>query len=644
MATINSSALNLTSMSTMRELEKFIKTYNANSNLSEDERRKAIFAAYDGLLTEDEYNRLVKLSKSITKEGVIPDIKLWNDAKAEFREIGNNKIKQAKEKMQEVREKKAKLASLKNGQEKTSIYRAQKNVEKAEKRHKMTIGLKLALAILLGAAGAVLGPVILGLVGVTAPTALALSTMVGVSFGALGGVALGEKIEEISHNSLEKKRAIVDENEKEIQELEDEIGRAEENIRALEDQYETEIFNTVPTIEDLDRDFKPEPIIEEEKVVKSEEETEKEDNTSDKDKESEPDNKDTQEKTTDKNVIKDFDDITKFVDEAFDGKSTAPLTDEELDEIINISKDGIKQAAEPKKDVDQIVVGSTDTRPEPSKIETITKEELEEVDKEVNKKKYELEEGFKKDQQETEQKRIEQEKLNSIINQCENAVLIGATVFVGSGRESNNAEQILGRITETHSSLGSITNIEDAEKALAQLKDDVSSLKVCAMRNEKEQEAKKVELSSSAKEREQKFGKTVEDYRNHRKKVSGDGFVNLNEVKAERIEITDDNYLKAAGELDKLMEADAMLTEIKGKGGLSKTMQSKNDISKTIGDNVRVLANSIANYETEVEINDSLRLEELLKMDESLLSPQQKDLLKAVGKSKTKSTQSENEE
>ena len=67
MATINSSALNLTSMSTMRELEKFIKTYNANSNLSEDERRKAIFAAYDGLLTEDEYNRLVKLSKSITR-------------------------------------------------------------------------------------------------------------------------------------------------------------------------------------------------------------------------------------------------------------------------------------------------------------------------------------------------------------------------------------------------------------------------------------------------------------------------------------------------------------------------------------------------------------------------------------------------
>lgn len=662
MATIKNEILSVTSMATMRDLDKFIKIYNANKGRGPEEARKAVFLEYDGLLSEDEYNRLMQLSKSITREGVFPDMQLWQEAKMQFRELGNNKISQAKEDLEALREKKTRLASLKSGRNKTSVYRAEEELKQAESRVKISKGFKIALAILVGAIGAVVAPMLLGMVGVSSVTALALGSLVGVSFGSLGGYTLGEQIENGSLKKLNDKRQVIDENEKEIKELEDEIGKCEERIKCLEDQYETDIMNTVQNEEDLDKDFKPEPIQEDEQDEKDDPKKEKDDPEQEKeDPKKEKDNKKRREQEQqDKNVIRTFEDVTKFVDEAFDNKNIAPLTDEELDEIIGMSKGGKKQKKEPPKVVEMMVAGTKDTRPKQDKIHTeeikkqpendvqvgskkqswvgkISKTELDNVDKEVNKKKYELEDDFKK----LEQEKAIQEEINKIKGQCVNATLIGATVNLGTGRESNNGQQILKRITETYSGLENITSVEEANKVLNQLKSDVSALKVCAMRNEKEQEAKKEKLSSSAKEREQKYGKTVEDYRNHRKKVSGDGFVNLNEVTQETINITDDNYLKAAGELDKLMEADAMLTEIKGKGGLSKSMQSNNDISRTISDNVRVLANSVANYETETEINDNLRLEELLKMDESSLTPTQKELLKNIGALKTKSAESE---
>lgn len=276
MATLNNKMISTSSMSTMRELDSFVKIYNKYRHLSERELKNAVVAEYDGLLTMDQFNRYLKMLKLYTREQIVPDPELWNTIKKDFKEIGNEKIVNAKKKLLDVREKKAQLAMLKAEKAKTSVYRAQEDEQKAERRVKLSKGTKTALSVGLGAIGAIGLPILLSSFFPMGVLAVSMMGLAGTAIGAYAGYAVGQSIENGSYKKLMEKRSIVDENDALIRELEAEIGRAEEEVKCLEDQYEIEIEKLVPTLEDLDNSFEPEPIVPETSIQSEEEHAEKE--------------------------------------------------------------------------------------------------------------------------------------------------------------------------------------------------------------------------------------------------------------------------------------------------------------------------------------------------------------------------------
>ena len=342
MAMLNLGVLDNMSRSTMRELEKFIKAYNKYSELSGDKLRHAIAGAYGGMLSLDEYNRLLKMAKTLTRENQVPDAKLWNKAKQIFKISGNEKIEKAKEKAALAREKRAKIASIKKEKEKTSVYRAEQELEKAQKKVKLSKGAKIGLSIALGLVGAVALPLLLSNFVAMPAVAVVLGAMVGGSIGAMGGASLGQKIENGEIDKLNKHRSLFDENDILISELESEAAEIEREIDGLEDQYEVNIKNAVTSESELDKTFVPEPEEHiEEKFVANE--VEKQAEVKEPEKEEMPKTKEVKAK----NMT--AEDILDMAAGLADIKED-PELDKMIDEIIGMSKPTKKKEEEQKEE------------------------------------------------------------------------------------------------------------------------------------------------------------------------------------------------------------------------------------------------------------------------------------------------------
>jgi len=369
MAMLNLGVLDNMSRSTMRELEKFIKAYNKYSELSGDKLRHAIAGAYGGMLSLDEYNRLLKMAKTLTRENQVPDAKLWNKAKQIFKISGNEKIEKAKEKAALAREKRAKIASIKKEKENTSVYRAEQELEKAQKKVKLSKGAKIGLSIALGLVGAVALPLLLSNFVAMPAVAVVLGAMVGGSIGAMGGASLGQKIENGEIDKLNKHRSLFDENDILISELESEAAEIEREIDGLEDQYEVNIKKAVASESELDKTFVPKSVEHhiEENFVANEVEKQAEVKEPEPEKEEMPKTKEVKAKNmTAEDIldmaagladIKEDPELDKMIDEAIALSGPTPketITEAELDAKKKEEKEGPKKGPEkleePKKE------------------------------------------------------------------------------------------------------------------------------------------------------------------------------------------------------------------------------------------------------------------------------------------------------
>ena len=118
-------------------------------------------------------------------------------------------------------------------------------------------------------------------------------------------------------------------------------------------------------------------------------------------------------------------------------------------------------------------------------------------------------------------------------------------------------------------------------------------------------------------------------------------FNRVEEVENNKITINAENYHHAQDELGKLMTASALMTEIKGKGGLE-SATSPDSIDELMKANATKLATEIVEYETERRVNDKKFIKSILEseLDDDTLTEEQKKLLE---KYKEKFATKENE-
>ena len=102
MLKINQSAIENISMKDLKAIEDVLKLYNNNINVSEEERMFAVIADTKGKLTEKEYNERLDMARSLTIENEIPTPADWAQIRTFYREIGNQRIVDARERHESI--------------------------------------------------------------------------------------------------------------------------------------------------------------------------------------------------------------------------------------------------------------------------------------------------------------------------------------------------------------------------------------------------------------------------------------------------------------------------------------------------------------------------------------------------------------
>lgn len=252
MLKINQSAIENISMKDLKAIEDVLKLYNNNISVSEEERMFAVIADSDGKLTEKEYNERLNIARSFTMENEVPNPADWAQIRTLYREIGNQRIVDARERHESISKEYTGTASVVDERYgNVSPSQAVRNFEDANKKveimKKLGVALSLGIGILLFLAVICVARLVLGEIiqGMSIVLVQVAGGVLGLASLVLGGL-IGKIITKSILKKLKAERdyfeIVATKNKEVITKLQMAIKSSEENIKRIEAQYGVEIL------------------------------------------------------------------------------------------------------------------------------------------------------------------------------------------------------------------------------------------------------------------------------------------------------------------------------------------------------------------------------------------------------------------
>ena len=252
MLKINQSTIENVSIKDLKATEEVLKIYNNHLNKPEEERMSAVIAESRGKLTEKDYNERINHAKSFTMENEIPTPADWAQVRTLYRELGNQKIADAREKYESVSKEYTGMATVVDERYgNVSPRQAVVNYESAKKNVETIKKMGVLLSLCLGVV------IFLALVSVLhfvlleklSEISLILVQVVGGVAG-ICGLTLGGFLGKAIVNSMLKKQkaerdyfeVVASNNREVIMKLQMAIKASEENVKRIEAQYGVEIL------------------------------------------------------------------------------------------------------------------------------------------------------------------------------------------------------------------------------------------------------------------------------------------------------------------------------------------------------------------------------------------------------------------
>ena len=252
MLKINQITIENVSIKDLKETEEVLKLYNNHINKPEEERVKAVIEESRGKLTEKDYNERINHARSFTVEGEIPTPTDWAQIRTLYRELGNQKISDAREKHESIAKEYTGMATVVDERYgNVSPRQAVINYESAKKNvntiKKMGVLLSLGLGVAIFLAIVSVMRFVL-LDSLTKISVVLVQVLGGVA--GIGGLILGGFLGKVIVNSMLKKQkaerdyfeVVVTNNREVITKLQMAIKASEENIKRIEAQYGVEIL------------------------------------------------------------------------------------------------------------------------------------------------------------------------------------------------------------------------------------------------------------------------------------------------------------------------------------------------------------------------------------------------------------------
>ena len=251
MSNLNPNTIENVSITEVKELDEFLKSYNKHSGLSDAERKQQVLTECLGKVTEKSYDKLLEKSKTYTLSGDVPTETEWGQVRAVYREIGNKKIAESKDSFEKLSKEYSGTPSIEDElYGKLTPKQVVENLSHSEKKVETIKTLKVVASIVAGVIGfvvmTILTKLLISLFGNISNIIVQLIAGV-LSIGGLVVCAwLANKLMgaiQVSAKKDRDKAEITEANHHdEIVVLQMAIKTAEENIKRVETQYGVEIF------------------------------------------------------------------------------------------------------------------------------------------------------------------------------------------------------------------------------------------------------------------------------------------------------------------------------------------------------------------------------------------------------------------
>ena len=279
MLNVNPSTIENVSIKELKETEEVLKRYNNHINKSEEERKEAVISESKGKISSKSYDEHIEQAKSFTLDGTVPNPTDWQQIRTLYREVGNQKIADARARIEKLSEEYSGTATVNDERYgKITPKQAVKNYDTSNKRVEITkrMGVVLALAFgIIGFLGLVL-LVKLVLNDALSKISLIVLQLVGGLAGIVGLVAggwLGRIVTKLLLKKQKEERDYFEmvkiNNQVVISKLLSEIKLAEENKKRIEAQYGVEILAKTDFSSQVP--FVKKPLIKEENIQAVEE-------------------------------------------------------------------------------------------------------------------------------------------------------------------------------------------------------------------------------------------------------------------------------------------------------------------------------------------------------------------------------------
>ena len=251
MSNLNPNTIENVSITEVKELDEFLKSYNKYRELSETERKQQVLTECVGKITEKSFDKLLEKSARYTLNAQVPTEVEWGQVRAVYREIGNKKIAQSKETLEKLSKEYSGTPSMKDSQYgELTPKQVVHNLERAEQKVETIKTLRVCLSIVAGICGFIamtsIADLVLSLIGTNESIIIQLTAGLFSLCGLVGISWIVNKLMGAMLISAKRDRDRVEITEanyhNEIQVLQTAIKTAEENVKRVETQYGVEIF------------------------------------------------------------------------------------------------------------------------------------------------------------------------------------------------------------------------------------------------------------------------------------------------------------------------------------------------------------------------------------------------------------------
>lgn len=251
MSNINPKMIDSATIKEIKELDEFLKAYNKFNESDQELLKNLVIEDSRGKITDEKYEDCITRLKLYTKKGNIPSSQEWAQIRADFREVGNKKIKDSKERLESI-------AKIYSGQEmidadgkQITPKQAVENLNALNKKVNIANIFQIAVTIVLGASFFVLVVLLSTLLinslnsklnMVVVQILIGIGSLVGLTAGAFVGYKLMGIVESRLKSARDNAEKIESKYHAEITKLQMEQNTAEEQIKRIEAQYGVEIL------------------------------------------------------------------------------------------------------------------------------------------------------------------------------------------------------------------------------------------------------------------------------------------------------------------------------------------------------------------------------------------------------------------